>query len=115
MLKHGWLMRLALGFTLGTFVLSGGYVLAMQNATSKGDKKMIEHKNAYLLYENKCLDCHDSIADPEKPGKTRDEWYTVVSIMHNYKLDLTEDEVELLTDFLFDIRKGVISEFLPKH
>lgn len=115
MLKSRWIMKFTLGLILGMFLLSGGYVFSMQNAFLKGDQKKIEHKSAYLLYENKCLDCHDSIADPEKPGKTRDEWYTVVSIMHKYDLDLTDDEMELLTDFLFDLRKGVISEFLPKN
>lgn len=33
--------------------------------------------------------------------------------MHKYGLDLTEEETEILTDFLFDLRKGVKSEFAP--
>ena len=98
-------MKIFLGLILGAFLLNGVYVFAMQKESSKGDKEKMAHKSAYLLYENKCLDCHDSIADPERAGKTRDEWYVVVSIMHNYDFDLTEDEMELLTDYLFELRQ----------
>ena len=111
--KSGRLMKTFLGLILSAFLLSGVYVFAMQKESSKGDQKKMQHKSAYLLHENKCLDCHESIADPERPGKTRDEWYIVVSIMHKYGLNLTEEETEILTDFLFDLRKGVKSEFAP--
>jgi hypothetical protein len=111
--KSGRLMKTFLGLILSAFLLSGIYVFAMQKESSKGFQKKMRLKSTYLLYENKCLGCHESIADPERPGKTRDEWYVVVNIMHKYGLDLTEGQTEMLTDFLFDLRKGVKSEFGP--
>jgi hypothetical protein len=35
---------------------------------TKGNKKIL-HEEAFSLYKNKFLSCHDSIADPEKPGR----------------------------------------------
>jgi len=111
--KSGPLINALLGVILSAILLSANYVLAMQKESPESYQKKLQCKSTYLLYENKCLACHESIADPERPGKTRDEWYIVVDIMHKYGLDLTEEETEKLTDFLFDLRKGVKSEFAP--
>jgi hypothetical protein len=76
------------------------------DATQEKEKeKRIAHSKAYQLYQNKCLSCHASVADPEKPGRTRDDWYLVINIMHEYGLDLTLEEKEIITDLLFDLRK----------
>ena len=69
------------------------------------EKQRVEYYKAFQLYQNKCLSCHDSVADPEKPAKTRDEWYVVINVMHEYGLDLTLEEKEKITDLLYDLRK----------
>ena len=47
-------------FLLGAIFLNGSKVVAGQ------EKK--NHAAAYQVYKQKCLDCHVSVADPEKPG-----------------------------------------------
>ena len=49
-------------------------------------------------------------ADPEKPGRTRDDWHLVVNIMHGYGLGLTDEEANLITDLLYDLRRGIERE-----
>jgi len=67
------------------FVLTGG-VLYCSSASAK--TKKADHISAYKVYQKKCLLCHDSIADLEKPGRTKDDWRLVVEIMHGYMLEL---------------------------
>lgn len=98
---------------IGTILLLSGIILAassgiaMQEVKSK-KKKM--HAEAYAIYQKKCLSCHVSVADPEKPGKTRDDWLMVVEIMHDYGFDLTPHESGLITDLLYDLRRGMEKE-----
>lgn len=98
---------------LGAILLLSGIILAtssgiaMQESKS-GKKKM--HAEAYAVYQKKCLSCHVSVADPEKPGRTRDEWLMVVEIMHDYGFDLTPQESALITDLLYDLRQGMEKE-----
>lgn len=69
-------------------------------------KKEIDLRQAFKLYSQKCLACHDSVADPEKPGRTRDSWYLAVNLMHRHGLDLTAEESEIIVDFLYHLRRG---------
>ncbi len=62
------------------------------------------------MYTKKCLGCHDSVADPEKPGRTRDDWHLVVNVMHKYGLDMTAAEADMIIDLLYDLRKGMERE-----
>lgn len=101
-----------LAIFLGAGLLFGGAVTAAEKtgkvkASSKEEKKKIEHKKAFAIYQKKCLGCHDSVADPEKPGKTRDDWHLVVNVMHGYGLDLTPQEDEAITELLYQLRKGL--------
>jgi len=93
-------------------LLFGGIVfgtnsVAMQAA--KGGKKVM-HEKAYALYQSKCLGCHLSVADPEKAGRTRDDWHLVVQVMHGYGLELTDGESDMIIDLLYDLRKGMERE-----
>jgi hypothetical protein len=76
-------------------------------ADQKAQKKVMEHKKAFEIYQKRCLGCHDSVADPEKPGRTRDDWHLVVNVMHGYGMDLSDQEAEAITDLLFDLRSGL--------
>jgi hypothetical protein len=67
-------------------------------------------EKGYDLYQSKCTLCHDGVADPEKSGKTRDDWHIVIKLMHSYGLDLTDDEATTLVDYFFTIRKGTESQ-----
>jgi hypothetical protein len=89
------------------FLIFGSPGVATQAATSA--KKMM-HEKAYSLYQSKCLGCHMSVADPEKAGRTRDDWHLVVQVMHGYGLDLTDVESEMIIDLLYDLRQGMEKE-----
>lgn len=91
-----------------TTMVMGGSIL--QESVAQADQKKLNHEQAYIVYTKNCLDCHDSIADPEKPGKTRDEWHIVVNVMHQYGLGLTTEESEQIVDLLYDLRKGIEKE-----
>jgi hypothetical protein len=95
------------GFMVAGFFAFGHHSDAMQE--DKGGKKVM-HEKAYKVYQNKCLGCHISIADPEKPGRTRDEWHIAVEVMHDYGLDLSNEESEMIIDLLYDLRKGMEKE-----
>ena len=99
-----WLMLAVIACITGFFLVFGGSGDAVE---AKKDKKRSEHIKAFQIYQKRCLGCHDSVADPEKPGRTRDEWHMVVNLMHGYGLKLTPEEGEIITDLLFDLRKGV--------
>lgn len=88
-------------------VMFGTSSVAMQAA--KGGKQVM-HEKAYALYQSKCLGCHLSVADPEKPGRTRDDWHLVVEVMHGYGLGLTDVESGMIIDLLYDLRKGMERE-----
>ena len=88
------------------FLLLGGNV-AMQGVAA--EKKMNCHE-AYMLYQQKCLGCHLSVADPEKPGRTHDGWYLVVKVMHEHGLDLTDAEAQAIVEYLYQLRKGIEKE-----
>lgn len=98
---------------LGAILLVSGIILATSSGIAmqevKSNKKKM-HAEAYVVYQKKCLSCHVSVADPEKPGRTRDDWLMVVEVMHDYGFDLTPHESELITDLLYDLRRGMEKE-----
>ena len=101
-----WIIAVA-GILLSVFLMFGTHSVAMQE--TKNDKKIM-HAQAYALHQSKCLGCHVSVADPEKPGRTRDDWHLVVEVMHGYGMDLTNDESEMIIDLLYDLRQGIEKE-----
>lgn len=74
-------------------------------ATQNSKKASLEQ--AYKTYTQKCLGCHVSVADPEKPGRTRDDWHIVVNVMHDYGLDLTGEESDQIIELLYHLRRGM--------
>ena len=89
---------------LSIFILVTG-LLYYSSASAKMKKG--DYISAYKVYQKKCLLCHDSIADLEKPGRTKDDWRLVVETMHGYGLGLTQPETDLIIELLYDLRKGI--------
>jgi len=74
-------------------------------------KEPSDLQKGYQLAKKRCLSCHDSVANPEAGRKTRDEWHVVMSVMHKqFKVQLSNQEQELLTDYFYTIRKGLEKE-----
>jgi mono/diheme cytochrome c family protein len=102
--KRSWLLA-------GLMLCAAGILLLLCSPwLNAGQEKKIEHQKAFAIYQQKCLGCHDSVADPEKPGRTRDEWFIVVNVMHGYGMDLTDQEAAAITDLMYDLRKGLEKE-----
>ncbi len=104
--KLFWVIIGAAGLVFG-FLMLGSNSVAEQ-----GDNhgKKMNYEKAYALYQQKCLECHLSVADPEKPGRTRDDWYLVVQVMHKFGLGLTDAESSTIVDLLYGLRKGMEKE-----
>ena len=85
-------------------------VLQTSGVAAGGKGKQQAQQKAFKVYQQKCLGCHDSVADPEKPGRTRDDWHLVVEVMHGYGLDLSTEESGAIIDLLYDLRKGMERE-----
>lgn len=89
--------------------LAGILVLGTTGFATQNAKKASLEK-AYKSYTQKCLGCHVSVADPEKPGRTRDDWHLVVNVMHGYGLDLSDEESEQIIELLYHLRQGTEKE-----
>jgi hypothetical protein len=96
-------------FMVLCLMISGGTLIgiAAEKATGSGSGKQVDLQSAYKLYQSKCLLCHDSVADPEKPGKTRDGWFVAINVMHNFGLKISKDESARIVDLLYAIRHGL--------
>ncbi|BBO67794.1 hypothetical protein DSCA_17240 [Desulfosarcina alkanivorans] len=95
-------------FSICTLFLLGGICMMVNQSMAKSTS--VAHKQAFALYTKKCLGCHDSVADPEKPGRTRDDWHLVVNVMHKYGMDMTTDEADVIIELLYDLRQGMERE-----
>jgi len=105
--KRFWLLTVCLICAIGVLlVVQGPNVMAGDKAKAKSMDTM----KAYKVYKEKCLGCHDSVANPEQPGRTRDDWHLVINVMHGYGLDLSTEESEQIIDLLYELRKGLERE-----
>ena len=102
--KRFWLLTVCLLCAMGVLLIVQNSNLV---AAEKAKSKKMDHMKAYQMYQQKCLGCHDSVADPELPGRTRDDWHLVVNVMHGYGMDLSLEESEIIIDLLYDLRKGL--------
>jgi hypothetical protein len=102
--KSSWLL-------VGLILCAAGVLFLLHSPwADAGQSKKVAHQKAFAIYQQKCLDCHDSVADPEKPGRTRDDWFLVVNVMHDYGFDLTDLEAQAITDLLYELRAGMEKE-----
>lgn len=92
------------------FIVGGLFFAGTPSMAKQKSEKTVMQQKAYAVYVKKCLGCHVSVADPEKPGRTRDDWHLVVNVMHAYGLELTTAESEMIIDLLYDLRKGMERE-----
>ena len=84
-------------------------LLAPMGAGAAETKKVtVDLKKGYQLANKRCTSCHDSVANPEAGGKTRDEWLIVIEIMHKkFQVKMNNDEQELLVNYFYAVRKGL--------
>ena len=61
----------------------------------------------YAVFNKHCTQCHVSVADPERPGKTRDEWYATINLMEGHGLGISQEDADMIVDLLFNLRRGV--------
>jgi hypothetical protein len=105
--KRFWLLTVCL-------ICAVGVLLVVQSpsvvAGDKAKAKSMDRMKAYQVYQAKCTGCHVSVANPELPGRTRDDWHLVVNVMHGYGLDLSLEESEMIIDLLYDLRRGLERE-----
>ena len=101
----------AIAFLAGGVLIVDSQGIAMQATTTlaKAAKKA-DYEKAFQVYTQNCNGCHNSVADPEKPGRTRDEWHIVVNVMHDYGMQLTDEESEMIIDLLYKLRRGMERE-----
>ena len=96
------------GFLRATLLL---LAVAVTPSTSAAAEKAVKpghpSSKAYQLIVQKCTGCHVSVVDPERPGKTRDEWYAVVRLMQAHGFKLTDQETEIIVDHLYAVRRGI--------
>lgn len=95
---------------LCVMVMVGGLIsLVSHPASIASDKKApaFDFAKAHAVYQSKCLSCHLSVLDPEKPGRTRDGWFMVVNIMHKQGMDLSDSEASMVVDLLYKVRRGL--------
>lgn len=92
------------------FICSVGIASAMSDELAAKNPDAATQQKSYALFNQKCLSCHVSVADPERPGKTRDGWMVVVKFMDKHFVELTEAEADYLVDFLFALRPGTEKE-----
>ena len=105
--KGLWLLTVFLICAIGVLLVGqSSNVVAGEKAKSKN----LDRMKAYQVYLQKCMGCHDSVANPEQPGRTRDDWHLVVNVMHGYGLGLSFEESEMIIDLLYDLRKGLERE-----
>lgn len=82
------------------------FFVASSYATTSKDQMQ-----GYALNNKYCVSCHDSVADPEKRGFTRDTWHLIINVMHKNGLEtLSVEENGALVDYFFMIRKGMERE-----
>jgi len=82
------------------FLVASGYAMSSN-----------DQMNGYALNNKYCTSCHVSVADPEKPGFTRDTWHLIINIMHKNGLEnLSAEENGALVDYFYLIRKGLERE-----
>ena len=105
--------NILLGLTAIAF-LAGGMLIVDSKGFAGQDTmilakagKKTDFEKAFKVYTQKCNGCHVSVADPEKPGRTRDDWHIVVNVMHDYGVKLTNEESELIIDLLYKLRRGM--------
>jgi len=108
-MKKGLIRKVFLRSCFFAFLVAALF-FASVNGDAQEAKKKIDYKKAYKLHNQKCLGCHDSVADPEKTGKTRDDWHLVIEVMHKQGVKLKMAESEMLIDYLYNLRKGIEKE-----
>ena len=82
-------------------------VVTQPEADPESVEQAFDRKLEFAVFQKHCTSCHNSVADPERPGKTRDEWYRVVALMQGHGLIITQQEADMIVDLLYTLRRGI--------
>lgn len=82
---------------------TGGTPVIVPNPEAEPREKIYE----FAVFKKHCTQCHNSVADPERPGKTRDEWYRIVNLMESHGLVIPQADADLIVDLLYNLRRGI--------
>lgn len=105
-----------LALACGGLAMSAADGLAMdESATAKPAAKIVANPAAkakakpeeFAVFQKHCTQCHNSVADPERPGKTRDEWYRVINLMEGHGLNIAQEDADMIVDLLYNLRRGI--------
>jgi len=88
---------------LGLLISGSAKTMQAQETTVQEYNEMVQ---AYSFYKQKCLSCHYDVTDPEKPGKTRDQWRSVVNTMRGHGVNVNLQEAGIIVDLLYLVRPG---------
>lgn len=91
-------------------LIGGLFIVGTQGDAAQPGTKKFDYPKAYEVFNQKCTGCHASVADPEKPGKTRDDWHLVVNVMHGHGLELSAEQSDMIIDLLYELRTGMEKE-----
>lgn len=103
-------MRILSGLAVAAVAVAacfGVTSIAAQAADPAAEKRVADRKLEFAVFQHHCTSCHNSVADPERPGKTRDEWYRIVALMQGHGLIITPDETDMIVDLLYTLRPGM--------
>lgn len=98
---------LALSTTSGSALDENAKTKAAPKIVSNPDAKPVNKQYEFAVFKKHCTQCHNSVADPERPGKTRDEWYAIINLMEGHGLSISQEEADMIVDLLYNLRRGI--------
>lgn len=105
--EKSWIVKQGFAFGVCCITVLAVLLAFQATGTAESSEMKVSRQTAFSLYQKHCLGCHDSVADPEKQGRTRDDWHLVVNIMHRYGLVMTPEDGDAIVDLLYALRKGM--------
>jgi len=107
--KIGWLAVLVLA--CGGTSVSNSNIWAMDESAQARVAGAVEPnliaksmQEAFLIFRKHCVQCHNSVADPEKPGRTRAHWYAIINLMKDHGLEISQKDADIIANHLYNLR-----------
>lgn len=113
--RGAWIAGLIVACGGISILVPGDWTTDTNRQAWAGEQKVKPNPNAkaqakqqeFAVFNKHCVQCHNSVADPERPGKTRDEWYATINLMEGHGLDISQEEADMIVDLLYNLRRGM--------